>query len=185
MITRISLIILTLIFSSIPASAEIKLILSSRYEIKNTGARVLLGDIAKIEGSTDACQKLNDLIIEPDIYIDGYIDRNEIIELVKSNIDDIFIIYGNAVRIVKNNDAISADIRIINDIKDADYLVKKGDAANLILVRRGISIELYGKAMNDGKLGDIISVELKLMNSSRTKLVKGKVSARNQIEVDL
>ena len=101
------------------------------------------------------------------------------------NIDDIFIIYGNAVRIVKNNDAISADIRIINDIKDADYLVKKGDAANLILVRRGISIELYGKAMNDGKLGDIISVELKLMNSSRTKLVKGKVSARNQIEVDL
>lgn len=185
MTTRISLIILPLIFCAISASAEITLVLSNRCEIKDNNTQLVLNDVASIECGSSDCGKITDAIIDQNIYSDGYIDKDEIRGILKDLTDDLFIIYGNAVRIVKNSDTVSAESKIINDSKGIDLLVKKGDAANLTLVRKGISIELYGRAMNDGRLGDIISVELKLMNGSRTRLVKGKVSGRNQVEVDL
>ncbi len=185
MVKRTTLVIFSLIFLNLPAAAEIKIILSGRCDIKSPEAKLTLGDIASIECSAEDCAPLISKTIDEKYYNDGFIDKDEISEIVKSSNNDLLIIYGSAVRIIKDSNVPS--INTLNDIniKDLEIVVKKGDLATLTLMRNGISIEIYGKAMSDGRIGDIITVEVKLTNAARAKLIKGKVSGRNQVEVEI
>ena len=160
-------IILFVILSASSLYGDVKIYLFPK--INKIAGPVKLMDIARFEGLPVEFKKLGHIIIDRKIYSDGYIDRRELIKIIKERVDDTIFIYGNAVKISFSRDIIKGH----NDynFKNENYGVKSGDRVRLVVVNRGIRLVVSGTAMEDGSIGDTISVRLKNKKSIRGKIV--------------
>jgi hypothetical protein len=141
--------------------------------------RLIIKDVAVVEGNNSDIEKIKNIQIDKDIYSDGYIDKKEILLLLKNNTEDTIFIFGNAIRILTH------DQHINNSENDApDSVIKKGDSVNIVIKKNGISVILRGIAVNEGKIDEEVVVKIE-KKTNTTKLVKGKIKNRDLIEVNL
>ncbi len=187
MITRIIITFIIIITFQYSAQAEIKAFLFQRVEIDNNQNNLAVADIAKIVGNSAGIQKINDYIVDESVYEDGFIDKREILKLIKGITNDVVFIYGNAVSIIKNhNDVINKmDTAAVCDLDESNFIVKRGDRINVIVKKNNINIELTGKALSDGRYGDEIKVRVNTFNGKQTRLIRAKVLNKEAIEVEI
>ncbi|MBN2401249.1 MAG: flagella basal body P-ring formation protein FlgA [Spirochaetes bacterium] len=176
MINRLfSVISLIFLLCGAVESADIKLILFPKITAENN---LLLGDIALIDSDRSDIKQIKKINIECEIYSDGYIDKKEILSILKSYTEESISIYGNAVRVINNS---SNDITIV----DHDELfLKKGDRVEVVVNNKGISLVLKGIAVNDGKLNDEITVRI-TNKLTMKKFIKAKIIGRERVEVNI
>ncbi|MBN2040667.1 MAG: flagella basal body P-ring formation protein FlgA [Spirochaetes bacterium] len=140
--------------------------------------KLCMGDILSINGNTEELNKLRNIEIPPATFSDGYIDIKEISALIKKNTDEIYLIYGNSVRIL--------DPANVNyDIYKSDYLVKAGDRISLHIKKNGINIEMHGIVMEDGRYKDEVNIKLLNKSGHFRKIVKGLVKSKDIVEAAL
>jgi len=132
-----------------------------------------LGDIAGIEAGADEFEKIRGLAIDETLYGDGLIDRSEVIALLKKTCSDTFCIFGTGVRVEKRETAGSDDGTAVK-------MVKQGTPVVFILVKNGIRIEVRGKMLKSGMIGDIVPVRL-----DRMKNVEGTLTGPGEVELCL
>ncbi|MDY6934312.1 MAG: flagella basal body P-ring formation protein FlgA [Spirochaetota bacterium] len=151
--------------------AEIKIFLFPIVEID--GIDITLKDVGMIDYNSTIHKKIEDIEIFRELYMDGYLDRMELRNLLNRNIKEDIIIFGNAVRILTKDD--DSDKQKKYEREWRDYIVTKGDRVNLIVKGNGITIGSSGMAVNDGKIGDEIKVKLKGSKVVRGRLTKGRL----------
>jgi hypothetical protein len=140
-----------LILFTAAQAAEAKLYLYPRVEGGQNG--ISISDIAKVDADADTAARIGGIGIAGELYADGYLDRKEIIGIIKERVDGRINVYGSGVRIVKRDlPAASDEPRII---------VKKGSPVRFQVVNACIRVEQTGTAMQDGAAGDVIQVKLK------------------------
>jgi hypothetical protein len=145
--------------------AQLNLYLYPRVEC-NKGA-VLMSDIAKIETDMQSAGRIERIGVDASFFSDGYLDRKEIMEILKDSVVGPINIYGSGVRVVKaDGDAVVRDTRVV---------VQKGAMVRFQVVNAGIRVELMGTAMSDGAVGDEIPVKLKGSTVSRGRIVNERV----------
>ncbi len=171
------IILLMLLFSAASLYADLKL-----YIVPKVNKREFLriGDIARIDtmpAYKDEAIRLSKIVINSNLYDDGFVDRKEIADILKKHTDHLYFIYGSASRILENR----PEERSPRDIeKKGIFLIKKGDPIKLILIKKGIRIEVHGTAASDGERGRIIPV---IINGN--KRINGKVTDKKSVEIDL
>ncbi len=156
------------------ALAEVNVYLVSCVE---TEGSLTLGDIARIDSDRETAAKLRALPVKQELYQDGYVDRKELEQLLGSSTTETVFIYGSAVRITqiekKNPGEETADMAAADAVQ-----IRKGDSVGITFRNRGILVHLSGSAMQDGKIGDEITVRIK---GNRT--LKGKITDKKMIEL--
>lgn len=181
MIKNLLQIVLIFLFSIVffkhTAYCDIKLFLQSKIITNNDG--LVLKDVAVVEGNNSDIEKIKNIQIDKTIYSDGYIDKKEILSLLKNNTEDTIFIFGNAIRILTN------DPYKNNTENDAtESVIKKGDSVNIIIKKNGISVIVRGISLNEGKTDEEIFVKLEKKTNS-FKFIKGKIKNKDLIEVNL
>ena len=172
----ISFAIFSALLFTTAAFGDTRLYLKTSVRAENT---IALRDIAYIESNYADMEKLSNLKISAEIYKEGYINKKDIVEIIKANIhDDNILIYGNAVRVLSGQDEAQAQ-------NHDDFLVKKGDTVELVLIRKGVSVIVRGSVLDEGRLNDEVIVKIDGKNGAAHKLIKGKVKARDRVEVSL
>jgi len=161
-----SVSVILCIFLFAPACfAELNLYLYPRVESKK-GA-ITMSDIANIEADKQSAGRIERIGIDESFFSDGYLDRKEIMDILKESIAGPINIYGSGVRVVKvEGDAVVRDSRIV---------VQKGATVRFQVVNSGILVELKGTAMSDGAVGDEIPVKLKGSTVSRGRIVNERM----------
>ncbi|MFH0976337.1 MAG: flagella basal body P-ring formation protein FlgA [Spirochaetota bacterium] len=175
MFKRIIQVLVSICFISSALNAEIKLYLKPAFTLVSDNT--LLSDIAAIEGNYSEIEKIKSVSIGTELYSDGYVDRKEILSLLKYTEENISI-YGNAVRVISSpqtEKAISSQ---------NDFLVKKGDRVEIIVLNKGISLMLRGIVLNEGRMNEEILVRPDRSRSVSRQL-KGKVKGKDRVEVKL
>lgn len=174
-------IVLIFLFSFVffkhKAYCDIKLFLQSKVITNNDS--LMLKDVAVIEGNNFDIEKIKNIQIDKAIYSDGYIDKKEILSLLKNVTKDNINILGNAIRIISN------DQHKNNSENDTpESVIKKGDSVNIVIKKNGILVILRGTAVNEGKIDEEIFVKLE-KKTNTSKLIKGKIRNKDLIEVNL
>jgi hypothetical protein len=176
MFNRLLIIISIFLLSFAAADAEIKLYLQPKVTVE--GNNLLLSDIASIESNNSNIEQIRNINIEHEIFSDGYIDKKEILSILKKYTEDNTIIFGNAVRVITNT---------LSDKSLADknnLLLKKGNKVEIIINNKGISLILKGIAVDEGRFNEEITV--KIQNKfALTKLLKAKVIGKDLVEVNI
>lgn len=171
-ILKISLIILTL---SSALSAELNVYLIPRYDYNESSPEkkgIKLADISRIDGNPDEIASFSKITIPEKILSDGYIDRSEIINFVKSRYNGDLYVYGSSVKINR----VKADSENADEIHE----VKSGSSVSFVVINNGITIRSQGTAVESGKTGDTIQVKLK-----KSKTAKGKIVTDKIVELEL
>jgi hypothetical protein len=154
--------VISLIFLCAPACfAEMNLYLYPRAEC-NKGA-IVMSDIGKIETDIQSAERIKRIGIDSSFFTDGYLDRKEIMDILKDSVAGPIHIYGSGVRVVE---AAVSDSRVV---------VQKGAMVRFQVVNAGIRVELTGTAMGDGTVGDEIPVKLKGSTVTRGRIVNERV----------
>jgi hypothetical protein len=137
-----------------------------------------LSDIALVESNNSDIEKIRNINIEHEIFSDGYIDKKEILSIIKKYTEDNTIIYGNAVRVITK-------IQSAKTLADKNnVLLKKGNKVEIIVNNKGISLILKGIAVDEGRFNEEITV--KVQNKfALTKLLKAKVIGKDLVEVNI
>lgn len=177
-----NIIIFILIIQCI-AFAQVEIFLFSN-AVYNDG-NLELGDIAKISSDSDDVKLIQSLIISKEIYSDQYIDKLEITSLLQKTIKENFFIYGNAVKVKQEDESYSQYEKHTEKNSHKNPIVKRGDIVILIVRNRGISLECKGRVLQNGCLGDEITVRLHTGSKNRKSLVKGRVHKKGVVEVIL
>lgn len=172
---------LLILLSSTSAFAEVKIFLSHRYEYKEDISEITLGEIARIDCDEKDYTRINSIPIGRELYNDGYVDKSELFAYLKENTQDILIIYGSAVKITCK----TKEPLIDEKTEKEKIIVQKGDIVKLKLNNKGISVEVDGKALDEGGEGDVINLELKMLHNRTVKRVRGRIINRNLIEASL
>jgi len=161
------------VFLVLPAGvfAEINVYIHSSAELKKEGMRV--SDIASVDCSAESAA-IRDVEISGAMYSDGYVDRAELLQLLKKHTDERINIYGSAARIFPA----SGEGR--DDGKKTETAVKNGSQVKFTAMKNGIRIELTGTAMRDGAVGDVIPVKLR-----KNKTASGKITEDRKVELEL
>ncbi len=160
--------VIVLIFLCAPASfAEVNLYLYPRVEYSS--GSIAMSDIANVETDTQSAGRIEGIRIDESFFADGYLDRKEIMEILKDSFEGTINIYGSGVRVVKaeGNAAVGEG--------DSRIVVKKGALVRFQVVNSGIRVELTGTAMRDGAVGDEIPVKLRGSAVSRGRIVNERV----------
>jgi hypothetical protein len=139
-----------LLFFSRSGFADINLFLYPRV---NYADRLTLLNIASIECDLETMAKIMDMAIDETFISDGYLDRKEIIYILKDKVAGTVNIYGNGVRILKADQAVVP--------QSLQSHVKRGDRVRFNVVNSHIRVEVSGIAMKDGVPGDVIPVKLR------------------------
>jgi hypothetical protein len=176
MLKKLSLILFIFVLLVSSANGEIRLILKSKATAN--GTNLYLSDIASLEGNNSEIEQIRNLFIMPEIYSDGYIDKKEIFILLKNHTSANCIIYGNAVRVV----SVESQDKIVS--VQSDFLLKKGDRIEVTINNKGISLILKGIAVNEGKFNNEIIVKID-NKSAFSKLIKGKITGKDTVEVNI
>ena len=145
--------------------AELNLYLYPRAESKN--GVIVMSDIAKIETDQETAGQIGSIAIDDTFFSDGYLDRKEIMDILKGIVSGRINIYGSGVRVVKaDGNAVLHDSRIV---------VQKGKMVRFQVIHSGIRVELMGTAMHDGAVGDEIPVKLKGSTVSCGRILNERV----------
>jgi hypothetical protein len=156
-------VIFTLLIS-VTCFADAGLYLYPKVE-RGDGA-ITIADIAKIEADPETSAQIGGIAIEDKYFSDGYLDRKEIMDLLKGRVAGRISIYGGGVRITATEPAVPEESRIA---------VVKGNTVRFQVVNSGIRVELTGTAMRDGAVGDVIPVKLKGSAVARGTVVNERV----------
>jgi len=157
--------------------ADIKIFLFHR--IESTEDNIALRNVAHVFGNSVSLDEIRGITISEELYSDGYIDRRELGELLRKKTNDSVYIIGNAVRIVRTD--LDLELRA-EDTCAGGVLVRKGEVVNLIVRKKGISIRLIGKAMEDRREGEEINVKMRSSRGRGSKIVKGRVKGCGEVE---
>jgi hypothetical protein len=176
MLNRLFILFILILLLCDAANAEVRLFLKPKVTVD--GKNLTLCDIASIEGNNSNLIQIKDIIIEPEIFSDGYIDKKEIITLLKKYTEDNCIVYGNAVRIVTN------ELSDKNTSVKNDLMLKRGDRVAVIVNNKAVSLILKGTAINDGRFNEEVTVKID-NKSTLSKLLKGKIIGKDIIEVNI
>ena len=154
MIKKFSFIIL-IIFIFIPVAllAGIKLYLLPEVVSKKN---LFLSDIARFERLSEEAERAGGLLLDENLRHDGFIDKNEIITLLKNTGCDSFLVYGHSVKIIKQAVGRDKDIPV-----HKIFAVKAGEEVILCIQKRSITLSLRATALADGAEGEIIPVKLR------------------------
>ncbi len=186
MIIRSLFILLFFVLSQANSLADIRMYLFPRVEINlNNEDDLAIADIARIDGDNTDLTKICNIKVKSELYSDGYIDRKELSNLLSSNVNDLFFIYGNAIRVIDKDKFIEERAEFAYNFIEEEILVRRGERVSLVVIKRGISVELTGRVMKDGKKGEEITVRMKPLTGRRSRLVKGIVRSRGLVEVVL
>ena len=104
------------------------------------------------------------------------LDKINIAKLRYGYFTDPTLVIGQTVKL-----AVSMGSPITPKMVESPTLIKRGQLVEIVAVGRGIEVRQKGKALNDGALGDLVSV--KNLTSKRT--VEGQVSAAGMIKVKI
>jgi hypothetical protein len=151
------------------AWADISLYLYPRI---NYTSNVMLSHIAIIEGDTAAVEMIKNMSIDENFFSNGYLDKRDIINILKDAAVGRINIYGSGVRMIK----LDSNAESLSSQK----CIKKGDTVRFQVVSSRIRIELPGTAMKDGAAGDVIPVKLK-----GSKVASGKILNERVVELRL
>ncbi|GEM_PF-776117 len=165
--------LLLMLLLPLSASARVSIYLIPEVETYNRS--LTLADIAGLEGDLDEQAGL--LAIPPSLYKDLIVDRSELNDYLSMSLNRTFTIFGNGVKLsFKSN--IPDESLVIKDEKPV--IVKKGENVDLVIRKKGISIEMSGKSLQNGTEDDEISVRLK-----NGKILKGKPLGAGRVAVHL
>jgi hypothetical protein len=160
--------------SSIALALSNEILLYLNPEARKAPA-VYLKDIAKVESVSP--EDIGAILIPERLYNDGYIDADEIRNfMIEENIKGTIRIFGSAVRI--RDDAAVAQKE--DSKNEADIAIQHGDRVDIIVRKKGITVQTAGTALTAGKKGDKVFV--KTVNARR---LPGKITGRGEVEVDL
>jgi hypothetical protein len=132
-----------------------------------------LRDVARIEVKDADRESVGSMVIDARLYDDGYIDRRELLDLVKSGFGGTVSIHGGGVAVTR--DAAAGQRAAAGTVQ-----VRKGDRIRYAVVRGRVKIEIGGVAMGDGMEGDEVQVKL-----NTSKVVTGRVSSPLRVESGL
>jgi hypothetical protein len=127
-------------------------------------------DISKVEG--DNADFISDIIIPPELYIDKIIDNKRLYDFLNSNLNEKVFVFGTGVKIKHN-------FKNKKSVVDSP-LIKRGDMITLSVRKNGITIEVKGKALSNGKEKDEVDFKL-----SSGKVLKGKIISEKEADVIL
>lgn len=156
----------------LPLSALARLNVYLIPEVETDKKSLTLSDIAGIEGRP--VLKAGSIVIPETMYKDLFVDRKELNDYLAREISGSFAIYGNGVKLHFKEAEKSL---IAEEMEEKPVVVKKGDAVELLIRNKGISIVMTGKAMQNGTVDDEINVRLKNGRTLKGKpLCAGKVA---------
>ena len=156
------------------ASAELKLFLMPKIYLGDK--ELVLQDIALVEGRRDT-EEVKNLVIDRGFLSDGYIDKREIFGIIKDYNGENAVIYGNAVRVMSNAKNESA-------AESNDFFMKKGGRVEIVVNNKGVSLILKGIAVDDARINEEVNVKIE-GSRALTKVLKGKVTGRDLVEVNI
>ncbi|MBN1500947.1 MAG: flagella basal body P-ring formation protein FlgA [Spirochaetes bacterium] len=160
---KLLMVILFLAVSDL-CSADFKIFLYSQHKIKSD--KLYLKDVASFSR-----KDIMETEIPLAVYEDGFVDKREIMDLVKSVTDETFFIYGSAVRILPDSQ--------VNDVRNQFY-VRRGDTVDILIKRKSISIEMIGKVLINARIGQKVNVEV-----DNKKILNGILKEGKLVEVIL
>lgn len=156
---------LLLLLAATASYAEASLYLYPKVE---RGERQLvLSDLGALDGDAATLSRIGAVAVDDALVADGVIDRKEILDLVKSALNERITIYGNGVR-VRTGEA--AAVR-----EEPRVVVHKGARVRFQVVNANVRAEQSGTAMEEGAVGDVIPVKLKGSAVSRGRIVNERV----------
>ena len=136
----------------------------------NYTSGVMLSHLGIIEGDAETVERIKNLSIDENFFSNGYLDKKDIMNLLKDIVDARINIYGSGVRLTKLDQGEGSP--------GSQKSVKKGDTVRFQVVGPRIRIELPGTAMKDGAPGDVIPVKLK-----GSKVASGKILNERVVEL--
>ncbi|MCL1864620.1 MAG: flagella basal body P-ring formation protein FlgA [Spirochaetes bacterium] len=162
-------LLLLFIFSS-NGFAYTRLYLMSDVTVNSENVKI--SDICKVEG--DNVDEILDIIIPPELYIDKMIDNKRLYDFLNSNLNEKVFVFGTGVKIKHNFNLKNRQ----DSVKPV--LVKRGDMITLSIRKNAITIEVKGKALNNGCEKDEVNFKL-----SSGKVLKGKIISEKEADVFL
>lgn len=152
-------------------AAEVSIYTVPRYRMQ--GDVLELRDVARIEVRDADRESVGSMVIDPCLYEDGFIDRRELLDLVKSGFSGTVYVHGGGVALSRDGAGTQREA--------ADQMqVRKGDRIRYSVVRGRVKVEIGGVAMGDGLEGDEVQVRL-----NTNKVVSGRVSSSLRVESGL
>jgi hypothetical protein len=181
MIRLVSLILVTLFTLGNTVYGEIKIFLRPKVNLVNN---LSLSDMAFIETDKNNIESLKKITIGSELYSDGYVDKKELSLLLKQYTDENIIIYGNAVRTFSTGQE-SDQSNIMDQDHIGGVVLRKGDTVDVEVKKNGISIILKGTAIDEGRINDEIAVRINYKSGSLSKSAKGRVKAKDLVEINI
>lgn len=161
---KVFLSIILLVAAATASWADLSIYLFPRVE-RGRGSLVL-SDLGTIEGNA-AASGIGSIVIEDGIFADGYVDRKEIVDLVRPHVEGRINVYGSGV-LVHAGEAAPA-------VEERRIVVRKGSAVRFQVVNSVVRVGQMGTALQDGAVGDEIPVKLKGSAVSRGRIVSERV----------
>ncbi|MBN2158258.1 MAG: flagella basal body P-ring formation protein FlgA [Spirochaetes bacterium] len=159
--------VIVLIALSAPCFAGGDIFLYPR--VNRTSENIVFSDIAKIEADPGTTIRISGIVVDEGRVSDGYLDKNEVLDILReSGVGDVAI-YGSGVRVFRETAGADAAMAA------APVVVKKGKAVRFQVVGRCMRVEVPGTAMHDGAVGDVIPVKLKGTVVSRGTIINDRV----------
>ncbi len=160
----------------LPLSASARVCIYLIPEVEAYNRSLTLSDIASIEG--DPAGQAGVLKIPQSLYKDFIVDRSELNDYLSMSLNQTFTIFGNGAKLSFKSNIPDESPVVIKD--DKPFIVKKGENVDLVIRKKGISIEMSGKSLQNGTEDDEISVRLK-----NGKILKGKPLGAGRVAVHL
>ena len=161
--------ILILLILGVPSAieaAELSLFLFPGLTYKNTAIK--LETIGRITGEAVQAAKIGEIIVDEQYYRDGYLTRQEIMEILDCAGIEQCRIYGNAVRITVSKP---------EQEKGSPVVIDRGGKITCIVYNKGIVVRVKGVAQQSGSTGDIITVEI-----HKKHRIQGRIIDKNTVE---
>ena len=165
---RFAITLLLLFFLNSSGFSYTRVYLMSDVTINKEDVKVC--DISKVEG--DNADFILDMIIPPELYIDKIIDNKRLFDFLNSNLNGKVFVFGTGVKIKHDFKSAQSSIKPL--------LIKRGDVITLSIRKNGITIEVKGKALSNGKEKDEVDFKL-----SSGKVLKGKIISEKEADVIL
>jgi hypothetical protein len=156
--------IMFLLLTTAAVYAEVTIYLYPRVDRGKNA--LVLNDLGTIDGDDEAA-KVGSIGIEDTLFADGYIDRKELIDLVRAHVAGRVNIYGSGVRV---SDAVTGAVQ-----EEPRVVVRKGSLVRFQVVSSRVRVEQAGTALQDGAVGEEIPVKLKGTTVSRGRILNERV----------